>query len=106
MLSRVLWGWMLIEVVVFGALGRLALGWSWPATLALVLGAMLAVRALMMAVTWFMAWRWLSPAPALLAHEQKQAGLFHRASSSFIRPLFRVRHRDLNVCFSRFVRAR
>ncbi len=65
MLSRVLWGWMLIEVVVFGALGRLALGWSWPATLALVLGAMLAVRALMMAVTWFMAWRWLSPAPAL-----------------------------------------
>jgi triacylglycerol lipase len=56
---------MLIEVVVFGALGRLALGWSWPATLALVLGAMLAVRALMMAVTWFMAWRWLSPAPAL-----------------------------------------
>ena len=65
MLSRVLGGWMLIEVVVFGALGRLALGWSWPATLALVLGAMLAVRALMMAVTWFMAWRWLSPAPAL-----------------------------------------
>ncbi len=65
MLSRVLLWWMLIEVVLFGALGRFGLGWSWGATAGLVLGGVLAVRVLMMAVTWFMAWRWASPAPAL-----------------------------------------
>ncbi len=65
MLSRVLWGWMLFEVLLLGALGRFALGGSWLAALGLALGAMLAVRALMMGVTWFMAWRFLSPAPAL-----------------------------------------
>lgn len=52
--AMLLWG-MMVEVLALGALGRGVLGWSWGATVALVLGAMLLGRALTMAVTWLVA---------------------------------------------------
>jgi triacylglycerol lipase len=64
--AMLLWG-MMVEVLALGALGRGVLGWSWGATVALVLGAMLLGRALTMAVTWLMAWRHPSVAPPLRA---------------------------------------
>ena len=64
--AMLLWG-MMVEVLALGALGRDVLGWSWGATVALVLGAMLLGRALTMAVTWLVAWRHPSAAPPLRA---------------------------------------
>ena len=70
MLSAVLlWG-LVVEVLALGALGRGVLGWSWGATVALVLGAMLLGRALTMAVTWLVAWRHPSAAPPLRAGQR------------------------------------
>ena len=65
MLSVTLLGWMLAELALFGALGRWAWGWSWGASLALAVGAMLLLRAAIIALTWFIAWRWRSPAAVL-----------------------------------------
>ncbi|TXI19949.1 MAG: alpha/beta fold hydrolase [Ottowia sp.] len=64
--AMLLWG-MMVEVLALGALGRGVLGWSWGATVALVLGAMLLGRALTMAVTGLVAWGDRSAAPALRA---------------------------------------
>lgn len=65
MLAWSLRWWMLAELVAFGALGRVGLGLSWPGALGLALALMLLVRALMNLVTWALAWRLASPAPAL-----------------------------------------
>ena len=65
MLSVLLLGWMLAELTLFGALARWGWGCSWGAALALAVGAMLALRAAVMALTWYVAWRWRSPAQAL-----------------------------------------
>ena len=67
--AMLLWG-MMVEVLALGALGRDVLGWSWGATVALVLGAMLLGRALTMAVTWLVAWRHPSAAPPLRAGQR------------------------------------
>ena len=67
--AMLLWG-MMVEVLALGALGRGVLGWSWGATVALVLGAMLLGRALTMAVTWLVAWRHPSAAPPLRAGQR------------------------------------
>ncbi|MCC6813362.1 MAG: alpha/beta fold hydrolase [Rubrivivax sp.] len=58
---------MAVELLVWGAIGRAGLGWSWGATLALALGALLLGRALLLAVTWLVAWRHRSAAPPLSA---------------------------------------
>ena len=67
--AMLLWG-LVVEVLALGALGRDVLGWSWGATVALVLGAMLLGRALTMAVTWLVAWRHPSAAPPLRAGQR------------------------------------
>lgn len=73
--------WMLAELIVFGALGRLALGWPWPGALAFALGAMALVRVLINGLTWAIA-RWLhSPAAPLgrartLAMVLREYGVF------------------------------
>ncbi|HNE60789.1 MAG TPA: alpha/beta fold hydrolase [Ottowia sp.] len=64
--ALLLWG-MAVELLVWGAIGRAGLGWSWGATLALALGALLLGRALLLAVTWLVAWRHRSAAPPLSA---------------------------------------
>jgi len=64
--ALLLWG-LAVELLVWGAIGRAGLGWSWGATLALVLGALLLGRALLLAVTWLVAWRHRSAAPPLSA---------------------------------------
>lgn len=81
MLSVTLMGWMLAELALFGALGRWAWGWSWGASLALAVGAMLLLRAAIIALTWFIAWRWRSPAAVLpwgqrLAMVLREGGVF------------------------------
>ena len=58
---------MLIELIVFGALGRQALGLSWLGALVFALGLMLLLRALMNLATWAIAWWLRSPAAALSA---------------------------------------
>ena len=64
--ALLLWG-MAVELLVWGAIGRAGLGWSWGATLALALGALLLGLALLLAVTWLVAWRHRSAAPPLSA---------------------------------------
>ena len=65
MLSLTLRLWMLFELLAYGTIGRQWLELSWPGALALALGLMLLLRALMNAVTWGIAWQLRSPWPPL-----------------------------------------
>jgi triacylglycerol lipase len=82
MLPRILLIWIALELVIFGAVGHWALGWLWPAALAFAVGMILLARALMIGITWRMAWRFASPAPRL--SRARAMGMVLREYAAFV----------------------